>query len=231
MDLFHCYQPLGTFTEVQQLQLKDLAFELHLEDFVFRWETNTAGYRISAEIISRQIIMPLMSTAHLAFSSPTPVGEMSGSDLEMVSNAELPGYVLLIRCGLHVKAVDKLSRAARRSPGMHARNTVSRPRLATAIRRMTAMLNFVLDPRECRPLPRAPFYRLIVNPGVAIIQVDVEKLDVISPDLTQATTTPEIKIVQHSSAAVDVEMGESAALSVQKIVSPMLSRSNGCPLI
>ena len=163
MDLFHCYQPLGTFTEVQQLQLKDLAFELHLEDFVFRWETNTAGYRISAEIISRQIIMPVMSTAHLAFSSPTPVGEMSGSDLEMVSNVELPGYVLLIRCGLHAKAVDKLSRAARRSPGMHARNTVSRPRLATAIRRMTAMLNFLVELRKWT-LSRAPPDRRVLRP-------------------------------------------------------------------
>lgn len=82
-------------------QSKDFAFELRLEDFVFRWETNLAGYRISAQVISTQIIMPLMSTAHLAFNSPKPVGEMPESDLETVSEMKLPGYELLIRDGLH----------------------------------------------------------------------------------------------------------------------------------
>ena len=32
--------------------------------------------------------MPLMSTAHLAFSTPSSVGEMSESDLETVSEAK-----------------------------------------------------------------------------------------------------------------------------------------------
>ena len=45
--------------------------------------------------------MPLMSTAHLAFNSPKPVGEMPESDLETVSEMKLPGYELLIRDGLH----------------------------------------------------------------------------------------------------------------------------------
>lgn len=77
--------------------MKDLAFELRLEDFVFRWETNRAGPRISAGVISRQIIMPLMSAAHLAFNTTNPVGEMSESDLETVSEVKLPAYVLMIR--------------------------------------------------------------------------------------------------------------------------------------
>ena len=120
---------------------------------MFRWETNSAGPRISAEVISRQIIMPLMSTAYLAFSSPSSVGEMSESDLETVSEAKPLITRQMIRSGLHAQVVDKLGRAARRTPGMHARNAISKPRLATAIRRMTAMLNFLVELRECGPFP------------------------------------------------------------------------------
>lgn len=105
------------------------------------------GPRISAEVISRQIIMPLMSTAHLAFSTPNSVGEMSESDLETVSKVPLI-YVLLIRYELDAQALDKVGRTARRTPGMHARNAISKPRLATAIRRMTATLNFLVELRE-----------------------------------------------------------------------------------
>ena len=103
------------------------------------------GPRISAEVISRQIIMPLMSAAHLAFSSPSSVGEMSGPDLETVSEVKLPTHLVLIR---YAQALDKVGRTARRTPGMHARNAISRPRLATAIRRMTAALNFLVELRK-----------------------------------------------------------------------------------
>jgi len=89
-----------------------------------------------------------MTTAHLAFSTPNSVGEMSESDLETVSKVNPPIYLLLIRYGLHAQALDKVGRTARRTPGMHARNAISRPRLATAIRRMTAMLNFLVELRE-----------------------------------------------------------------------------------
>lgn len=132
--------------------MEDFAFELRLEDFVFRWETNTAGHRLSAEVISTQLIMPLMSTAHLAFSSPDPVGEMSQSDLETVNEAKSHGYAPLTDC-VRTQIVDKLGRTARRTPGTHTRNTISKPRLATAIRRMTAMLNFLVELRECGPFP------------------------------------------------------------------------------
>jgi len=91
--------------------------------------------------------MPLMSTAHLAFSTPNSVGEMSESDLETVSKVPLI-YVLLIRYELDAQALDKVGRTARRTPGMHARNAISKPRLATAIRRMTATLNFLVELRE-----------------------------------------------------------------------------------
>jgi len=44
-----------------------------------------------------------------------------------------------------VKAVDKVGRTARRSVDTHIKNTLSKPRIATALRRMTAMFNFVPD--------------------------------------------------------------------------------------
>ncbi|KAF9790895.1 hypothetical protein BJ322DRAFT_415384 [Thelephora terrestris] len=171
---------IGNFAEmsfeVVQPLYSDFAFELRLEDFVFRWETNLAGYKISAEVISTQIIVPLMSTAHLAFNSPNPVGGMSESDLET--------------------ALDKLGRAARRTPGMHTRNAISKPRLSTAIRRMTAMLNFLVE------LPD--------------IQLDAEKLDITSPDSTRMTATSEFEMVKHSPAGVaDIEMGEPAGVIAQ----------------
>lgn len=101
---FHHYEPPKATSNVQLFELKDFAFELHLEDFVFRWETNIAGHKLSAETISTQLIMPLMSTAHLAFSSPDSVGEMSESGLETVNEAKLHGYAPLIRYGLHACA-------------------------------------------------------------------------------------------------------------------------------
>jgi ABC-type enterochelin transport system substrate-binding protein len=93
-----------------------------------------------------------MSTAHLAFSAPNSVGGMSEPDLETVSEAKPLTHVLMIRYGLYAQAVDKLGRIARRTPGMHVRNAISKPRLATTIRRMTATLNFLAEPRECEPL-------------------------------------------------------------------------------
>ena len=97
----HHSKPSDSFTDVQPFRLKDFAFELRLEDFAFRWEANSVGPRISAEVISRQIIMPLISTAHLAFSSPNSLGEMSESDLETVSEVKPLTRALLIRYGLH----------------------------------------------------------------------------------------------------------------------------------
>ena len=98
---FHRSKPTKAFSNAQPFQLKDFAFELRLEDFVFRWETNIAGHSLSAQVISTQLIMPLMSIAHLAFSSPNSVGEMSESGLETVNEAKPLGYSPLIRCELH----------------------------------------------------------------------------------------------------------------------------------
>ncbi|KAJ7475786.1 hypothetical protein FB451DRAFT_1244751 [Mycena latifolia] len=101
----------------------DLAIELECEAFKWRWETCLQGGRFSAEMISKHLVLPLISLNHLAFSSA--VGELSETDLE--------------------KAVDKLGRMARRSVDTHVKNAMAKPRLATALRRITAMFHFIPD--------------------------------------------------------------------------------------
>jgi hypothetical protein len=49
---------------------------------------------------------------------------------------------------MYSQAVDKLGRTARRTVETHIKNAFSKPRVATAVRRMTAILNFVQDPRK-----------------------------------------------------------------------------------
>lgn len=67
--------------------------------------------------------MPLISVNHLAFSSSDVLGDLVLGDLE--------------------KATDKVGRTARRTVDTHLRNALSKPRVATTIRRMTAMFNFL----------------------------------------------------------------------------------------
>ena len=54
--------------------------------------------------------------------------------------------------------------------------------------------------------------RRALNPIIANIQLDAEKPDITSPDLTPAATMSEIQIVGHSMTAADVEMGEPAVV-------------------
>jgi hypothetical protein len=71
---------------------------------------------------------------------------------------------------------------------------------------------------------------LTLNPGIANVQLDIEKLDITLPGLTPAPTAmSEIQIAKHSIAAADVEMGEPAILNAQpKDVSSLASpRLNG----
>jgi hypothetical protein len=46
------------------------------------------------------------------------------------------------------------------------------------------------------------------QPTIANIQLDAERLDITSPDLTSATAISEIPIMEHPPAVADVEMGE-----------------------
>ncbi|KAH9838409.1 uncharacterized protein C8Q71DRAFT_528370 [Rhodofomes roseus] len=111
--------------EMVKTHYSDLAFELGSDSFKWRWETCAIGPKQSAEVLSKHLIMPLISFTHLAFSSADPVSELSEADLE--------------------KAVDKVGRTARRTVDTHVKHAISRPRAATTLRRMTAMFNFSPD--------------------------------------------------------------------------------------
>ncbi|KIL64480.1 hypothetical protein M378DRAFT_186730 [Amanita muscaria Koide BX008] len=104
----------------------DLAFQLECGGFVWRWETNYLGHKRSSEIISKHLILPLISLSHMAVTSSESVSEMSDMEVE--------------------KAVDRMGRTARRTVDTHIKHALSKPRMATTIRRVSAMFNFALDP-------------------------------------------------------------------------------------
>ncbi|KAJ7170607.1 hypothetical protein C8R43DRAFT_56586 [Mycena crocata] len=125
LELLSKAHTLGGITELSfdcvESNYADLAIELECEAFKWRWETCLQSGRFSAEMISKHLVLPLISLNHLAFSSA--VGESSETDLE--------------------KAVDKVGRTARRSVDTHVKNAMAKPRVATALRRITAMFNFI----------------------------------------------------------------------------------------
>uniref|UniRef100_A0A8H8CM52 XLF-like N-terminal domain-containing protein n=1 Tax=Psilocybe cubensis TaxID=181762 RepID=A0A8H8CM52_PSICU len=103
----------------------DFAFVVECEAFKWRWETCFLGHRRSSEIISKHLIFPLISLNHLTFSSAHSMSELSDTELE--------------------QSVGKLGQTARRATSNHIRTALSKPRVATAIRRMTALFNFIPD--------------------------------------------------------------------------------------
>ncbi|KAK0469835.1 uncharacterized protein EV420DRAFT_1258748, partial [Desarmillaria tabescens] len=111
--------------EVVETNFSDVACTLENQSFKWRWETCFLGYKASAEILSKHLILPLISMSHLAFSSTNSVGEVSDVDL--------------------TKAVDKLGRTARRNVDIHIKNAISKPRIATVLRRITAMFSFASE--------------------------------------------------------------------------------------
>ncbi|KAH0585429.1 hypothetical protein H2248_008670 [Termitomyces sp. 'cryptogamus'] len=111
--------------KIVQTIYADMAFELAYETFKWKWETCFVGHKTSADIISKHLLFPLISLNHLAFSSPQGIVDLSDADAE--------------------KAVDKVGRTARRSVDTHVKNAISKPRTASALRRMTALLNFNSD--------------------------------------------------------------------------------------
>ncbi|KAF9565236.1 hypothetical protein CPC08DRAFT_815535 [Agrocybe pediades] len=111
--------------EIVESNFADLGVEIQFENFKWKWETCFVGHKKSSEIISKHLIFPLISLNHLAFSSAESLGEMADGDVE--------------------KAVDKLGRTARRTVDNHVKNALSKPKVASAIQRMTAMFNFMPD--------------------------------------------------------------------------------------
>lgn len=77
---------------------QDLAFEIDCDGFKWHWETYLLGPKTSADVISRHLIMPLISVVHISFYSADPVSELEESDLEKVrmcvheSPAETHGF-------------------------------------------------------------------------------------------------------------------------------------------
>ncbi|KAF8523820.1 hypothetical protein JB92DRAFT_3257640, partial [Gautieria morchelliformis] len=106
----------------------DLSFELQASGCKWRWDSYLLGPKTSAKILSRHLIFPLLSVTHLAFSSADPVCELTLEDLQ--------------------QAVDKVAKTGRRARDVHVRQTMSRPRIASTLARMTAMFNFVETIRE-----------------------------------------------------------------------------------
>jgi hypothetical protein len=78
-----CLVSLSYFV-VPLITCQDFAFELQSSHFKWRWESNFAGYRSSAEILSKQLILPLISVAHISLSSPDAVSSMTDADVEKV---------------------------------------------------------------------------------------------------------------------------------------------------
>jgi hypothetical protein len=72
------------FQELTGLFFQDLAIHLRGEGFEWRWETFSIGPKQSAEVLSKHLMIPLLSTAYLAFISPDAISEISGSGLEKV---------------------------------------------------------------------------------------------------------------------------------------------------
>ncbi|KAL7279030.1 hypothetical protein ACG7TL_006863 [Trametes sanguinea] len=104
----------------------DLALELRNDTFRWRWETFNVGPKLSPIILSKHLIMPLISMTHLSFFSTEPVGSLSEAELE--------------------KSADRVGRIARRTVDTHVKNTFSKPIVATTLRRMSAVFNFVPEP-------------------------------------------------------------------------------------
>ncbi|KAI9061018.1 hypothetical protein FKP32DRAFT_1687256 [Trametes sanguinea] len=112
--------------ELVKSTYSDLALELRSDTFRWRWETFNVGPKLSSSILSKHLIMPLISMTHLSFFSTEPVGSLSEADLE--------------------KSVDRVGRIARRTADTHVKNTLSKPIVATTLRRMGAVFNFVPEP-------------------------------------------------------------------------------------
>ncbi|KAL1740414.1 hypothetical protein HDZ31DRAFT_47552, partial [Schizophyllum fasciatum] len=130
LELLDRAHSLGAFPElsfeVVPTRFSDLAVRIETESFSWVWEATFVGYRMSAELISQQLILPLISVTHLALGGQENTAEAADGDLE--------------------KALDKVARSARRTPDTHVRNAIAKPRTATCLRRMGAMLAFLPDP-------------------------------------------------------------------------------------
>ncbi|TDL25498.1 hypothetical protein BD410DRAFT_764954 [Rickenella mellea] len=126
LDLISTLHSIGGISdvpfEVVESRDADLSFELDCDGFKWRWDAYLLGPKTSAEILSKHLILPLISIAHLSFYSADPVSELDESDLE--------------------KVVDKVGRSARRTVDIHVKHAVSKPRVSTTLQRFSALFDF-----------------------------------------------------------------------------------------
>ncbi|KAF5359724.1 hypothetical protein D9756_003364 [Leucocoprinus leucothites] len=156
------------FPDLTLAPLQDIAFSLESTSFSWRWETCFVGYKLSADTISKQLVLPLISTNHLLFTSPEPIQVMTDTDVEKV-------YLALCTCLLYwtnriAQTVDKIGRTARRSLDTHIKNSLSKPRVSTILRRMTAIFNSLHEPRESLT---APFDKLANYPFLPLFAANI----------------------------------------------------------
>ncbi|TFY62743.1 hypothetical protein EVG20_g6593 [Dentipellis fragilis] len=175
----------------------DFAFELQHDQFKWRWETLVVGPKLSAELLSKHLIVPLISTAHLAFTSADPVSELADGDLEkVIAPAVTVNSNPLTRSRPRPQAVDKVGRTARRMPDTHVRNAIMRPKVSTTLRRLTALLDFTAALRKSNPAapPLLPHAHLEHTSDASLapapIRSEVDKPDLTPPpDLRAADAT------------------------------------------
>ncbi|KJA22900.1 hypothetical protein HYPSUDRAFT_1081973, partial [Hypholoma sublateritium FD-334 SS-4] len=160
--------------EVVESKYSDLCIELEWDTFKWRWEANFLGYSQSSEIVSRHLVLPLISLNHLTFSTSGVIGDMSDADVETT--------------------LDKLGRTARRTVDTHIKNSLSKPRLATCISRMTALFNFLQDLPRVTSNSEKPLLKL--EQVEAETNADVQSptkfkgKSVISPDPVSSYNSP-----------------------------------------
>ncbi|OAX41158.1 hypothetical protein K503DRAFT_530913 [Rhizopogon vinicolor AM-OR11-026] len=191
--------------EVAKPTLGDLAFDLECSNWKWRWEPTFLGPKVSAEILSKHLIMPLISVNHLAFSSSDVLGDLTPGDLE--------------------KATDKVGRTARRTVDTHIRNALSRPRVATTLRRMAAMFNFLPDLPAIitdagTPDLRAP---AVENPSPKITVREAEQRLNDDAIMTSREPTPPTMLPQADSAT---ESEDEGAVPKQRTLLASLTPSH-----
>ncbi|KZW03780.1 hypothetical protein EXIGLDRAFT_743505, partial [Exidia glandulosa HHB12029] len=126
LDAIHTMRgiALSSFTIVQSRDA-DLACELCYEDYTWRWHANALGYRTSAEVLSKHLILPLITFSDLAFTTPEPLQNMQTGELE--------------------KVVDKNGRLYRRRVDAQVKKVLAVPKFATMLNRITGLYSSLTD--------------------------------------------------------------------------------------
>ncbi|KAF9069230.1 hypothetical protein BDP27DRAFT_1363529 [Rhodocollybia butyracea] len=179
--------------EIQQSRYSDFAFGIDCDIFKWTWETCFIGHKNSAEIISKHLVLPLISLNHLSFTVGNSVAEMSDSDLE--------------------KAIDKLGRGARRSIDTHIKNAVSKPRVTTSIRRTTAMFNSVPDLPPISSDNVSPQLRISSPPRLkASLAEKPPKIRSLSPSSPGPSTNPSKILVDSATESDEGDLHKKLSL-------------------